>query len=78
MKINYPTSAQQRGAQGRVYVSFVVDENGDVVAAWVARSTGHHELDMEAVRVIKRAKFKPGLKDDKPVKVRMNMPISFH
>jgi len=75
--VRYPIEALQRGIQGRVYVNFVIDENGDVTNIKIARGV-HKSLDQEAVRVVKlMPKWTPGMQDGKPVKVSYTAPISF-
>ncbi|MFW6371640.1 MAG: TonB family protein, partial [Bacteroidota bacterium] len=49
--IKYPETAQKNGIQGRVYVSFVVDKEGNVANARIARGVDP-SLDKEALRVI--------------------------
>ena len=75
-KIKYPEIARKAGVEGRVYVSFVVDEYGNVLNPTVARGIGAG-CDQEALRVISEAKFTPGRQRGKAVKVRMSIPIQF-
>jgi len=75
-RIEYPRTAQKAGIDGRVFVQFVVDENGDVINPTVIRGR-HPLLDEEALRVIKTAKFEPGRQRGKAVKVQMAMPVTF-
>lgn len=75
-QIEYPKLAQKAGIEGRVFIQFVVNENGDVVNPTVIR--GRHELlDSEALRVVSLAKFEPGRQRGKPVNVQMALPITF-
>ena len=75
-QINYPEIAQKAGVEGRVFLQFVVDENGDVHNATVTRGIGAG-CDEEALRVIRNAKFTPGMQKGEPVKVRMSMSVLF-
>lgn len=75
-RIEYPKVAKKAGIEGRVFVQFIVDKNGNVTDPVVLRSP-HKLLSEEALRVIRTAKFKPGKQRTKPVKVRMALPISF-
>lgn len=75
-EIKYPEMARQAGVSGRVFVQFVVDEKGEVSSPVVLRGIGAG-CDEEAIRVVKFAKFKPGLQRGKPVKVRYVIPIVF-
>ena len=75
-EIKYPEMARQAGVNGRVFVQFIVDENGNVSHPVVLRGIGGG-CDEEAMRVVKMAKFKPGKQRGKAVKVRYVIPIVF-
>ena len=55
----YPVAAQRRGDQGVAYVRFVIDRNGNVLSATLARSSGHAVLDDEATAWLERAQPLP-------------------
>lgn len=75
--IKYPAIAKDAGIQGTVFVTFVVDEKGDVKDVKVLRSLGGG-TDEEAVRVVKgMPKWSPGKQRGKAVKVQYNLPIRF-
>ena len=73
----YPKAALEAGKQGRVFVKFVVKENGQVEEVEVARGVSV-ELDSEAVRVIRSMPvWKPGKLDGKVTSCRMTLPVLF-
>ncbi len=75
--INYPVIAQENGIQGKVYVTFVVDKNGGISDAKIARGVDP-SIDKEALRVVMALpKWKPGKQRGKPVRVSYTVPISF-
>ncbi len=74
--LKYPEIARKAGVEGRVVVSFVVDEQGNPTNATVTRPIGGG-CDQEALRVVREAKFTPGKQRGKPVKVSMSLPITF-
>ncbi len=75
--IKYPTIAQENGVQGRVIVQFVVNKDGSIVDARVARSVDPY-LDKEALRVINSMpKWKAGMQRGKPVRVLYTCPVMF-
>ncbi|HNQ38681.1 MAG: energy transducer TonB [Prolixibacteraceae bacterium] len=75
--INYPVIAQENGIQGKVYVTFVVDKDGGISEAKIARGVDP-SLDKEALRVVNSLpKWKPGKQRGKPVRVSYTVPISF-
>lgn len=57
---NYPAAARRSGQEGRVVVQFSVDERGDVVDAKITSSCPHSTLNEEALRTVRRWKFRPG------------------
>lgn len=75
--IKYPLIAQENGIKGKVYVSFVIDEEGNVYNVNVVRGVDT-SLDNEAVRVVEgMPRWEPGRQAGKAVKVGYNVPIYF-
>ena len=75
--LRYPKNSRAMGIQGKVIVSFIVEEDGSIGHIRVLRSVWD-DIDAEAVRIIsKLPKWNPGLQDGKPVKVVYSIPISF-
>ena len=76
--IVYPIIAKEIGREGTVYVSFVVNQLGDVEGAKILKGIGYG-CDEEVMRVITKMPTwkKPGKNNGKPVKVRYNIPVSF-
>lgn len=75
--IKYPEKAKNNKVEGRVYITFVIEKDGNVSDAKVLRSV-NEELDAEALRVINAMpKWKPGMQRGVPVRVQYNIPISF-
>ncbi|MES2761830.1 MAG: energy transducer TonB [Bacteroidota bacterium] len=74
----YPSVAREIGIEGVVYVSFVVNETGNVEGAKVLRGIGHG-CDEEVIRVISKMPRwkKAGKNAGHAVKVRYNIPVSF-
>lgn len=76
-RVNYPSFAEKAGIQGRVFVEFVVDEEGNVQNPSVTRGV-HKLLNEEALRAVKGLRFVPGKQRGKPVKVQLTLPVNFH
>ncbi len=75
--IKYPPVAIDNGSQGKVMLQFVVERDGSISRVTVQRGVDKY-LDEEAVRVVKSApKWKPGSNRGKPVRVYVNVPITF-
>ena len=75
-KIRYPLQAKTLGVQGVVYVQSIINEKGKIEDPKVVKKLGAG-CDEEAIRVLKKSKFKPGYDKGKPVKVRFTLPIFF-
>lgn len=75
--LNYPEIAVEHGIEGKVYVQFDVNEEGQVCNVNLLRSTDA-VLDKEAMRVIKESPaWQPGKQRGVPVKVRFVLPVNF-
>lgn len=75
--INYPLAAREADIQGRVMISFVVNTNGEIENAVVARGIGGG-CDKEALRVVNAMpRWKPGKQNGHLVKVYYTLPIAF-
>ncbi|WP_423128644.1 TonB family protein [Gaoshiqia sp. Z1-71] len=75
--VKYPVVAQDKGIQGRVFVSFVVDKNGQVRNARVVRGVDP-SLDQEALRVVSgMPSWKAGKQRGEEVAVSYTVPIKF-
>jgi protein TonB len=76
--LQYPPAAMEMSKEGTVYVRFVVDENGKVGTLSLLNNQGYG-LDEEALRVVGMIpKFKkPGILNNKIVKVYYQLPIKF-
>lgn len=73
----YPEIDVDAGNQGTVWVTFVVNEYGNVVESEVVKGVSK-TCDREALRVIdSMPKWKPGSQRGKKVKVRFELPIRF-
>lgn len=75
--VRYPDQASDRGISGKVWVSFVVEKDGQISNITVDRGAGYG-MDEEAVRVLKLSKsWKPGQQNGRPVRVKYTLPLAF-
>jgi TonB family protein len=75
--IKYPADAKKKGLEGKVFVTFVVNDEGKVENAKIARGLSP-SLDKEALRVVsKLPAWKPGKQGGKAVKVSYTAPVLF-
>ena len=77
MQYLYPFEAQENGVQGRVIISFVVEDDGSISHVKVAKSADP-ALDREAMRVVETMpKWIPGKQNGECVRVRYSVPVVF-
>jgi len=75
--IQYPHAALENGISGRVFVSFVVLETGEIADIRIIRGIGSG-CDLEVYRIMSQIpKWNPGLQNGTPVNVYYKMPIKF-
>ena len=76
--IIYPQEALDANIQGKCFVTFVVDSNGNIKDARVQKSSGNEVLDKESVRVVESMpRWTPGKQNGKNVAVQYTLPIMF-
>ena len=73
----YPISARRLGKEGKVDLLFVVNDQGGVEDVIVVDSEPGDIFVASAVKTIKKWKFKPARKDNSPVSVRVEIPLTF-
>ncbi len=75
--LKYPENARQNGKEGRVFLRFVVNEDGAISNIEVIKPL-YPSLDSEAVRVVgEMPAWKPARSDGRAVKYYFTMPIEF-
>jgi TonB family protein len=72
----YSEEARQRKFQGTVILFIVVDAEGKPRDLRVIRPLGLG-LDQKAIEAVEKWKFKPGMKDGKPVAVQATIEVNF-
>lgn len=75
--IKYPEEALKNNVSGNVYVTFVVEKDGQITSTRLLRDIGAG-CGQEALRVVKSMpKWKPGTSQGKPKRVQFNLPFVF-
>lgn len=73
----YSDEARRARLSGEVLVQLIIDENGRTRDFKVVRSLGLG-LDEEALKAVKKWRFKPAMKDGKPVAIAGEVHVGFH
>ena len=73
----YSNRALEAGAEGKVFITFIIEEDGSVTHPRILRGV-HHDLDSICLRMITRMpRWHPGTQRHKPVAVQFNLPVKF-
>lgn len=76
-KIVYPPRSYKYYKQGKVYVQFMINEDGSISNALVVRGQDK-DLNKEALRVIRNMpNWKPAIKDGEPIPMTYTCPLVF-
>lgn len=77
-KVEYPEIAKRAQAEGRVYLQLLVDVDGKVMRAEIAKSSGNPVLDEAALDAGKTVLFTPAIAPGgKAVRVWVMYPVTF-
>lgn len=75
--IMYPQEAIENNEQGRIYLSFIIEEDGTITHVFVDRGASN-TLDLESTRVVYgMPKWQPAECDGKKVRSKGRLPIIF-
>jgi len=69
----YPRTAAMRREHGVVTMQFTVGINGKLVGSAVVKSSGFRDLDQAALNALIHCRFKPALRDGRPVQAAFVM-----
>lgn len=75
-KVEYPRIARSAGLEGKVIALAYINESGGVDDVKIIKGVGGG-CNEEVERVVKASKFKPGMKEGKPVKVKLTLSFVF-
>jgi TonB family protein len=73
----YPHALKKAGVAGQAIISFVVDVSGSTRDVEIVSAT-HPAFGRAAADAVAKWKFKPGVKDGRPVNTRMQVPVGFN
>lgn len=75
--MRYPTQARDKGVEGKVYITFIVEKDGTISHVEIKQDIGMG-CGSEAARVVRAMpKWSPGRTEGKDVRVQMTLPIEF-
>lgn len=75
--LKYPGSAVEKGIEGKVLISFIIEKNGRLSNIKILRGIGYG-CDEEAIRVLEKSpEWRPGIQNKQKVRVAYTLPINF-
>lgn len=75
--IQYPEAAKLEGIEGTVFLSFVVNKNGQIESQKILRDIGGG-CGKEALRILDlMPDWEPAINEGKAVSVKLNLPVTF-
>jgi len=77
IKPDYPSIARKAGVEGKVLLTIVIDEEGNVIKADVVFASPAGIFEDAAIKAILQWKYKPAKQRDKPIKVAMGYTMEF-
>lgn len=77
MDIQYPEMMRKLEVEGLVVVGAALDEQGLVFDTRIMKSSGYEELDNAAVEAVRKARFTPAMQGEKPLAVKIAVPVNF-
>lgn len=76
--IRYPKTASENNVQGTLYLSFNIEKDGTLSDIKTNGRQLGYGLEEEAIRVLKLSKrWNPGTQNNKPIRVKYNIPLKF-
>ena len=78
-RVTYPEEAIKAKIEGVVFIEFVVEKDGSVTEAAVRNGLGHgcDKAALEGFKEVSINAWKPGIKQEQPVRVKMVLPFQF-
>lgn len=73
----YPFEMRRAGISGEVTIGFIVTSSGDVVEAYIIKSS-QREFEVPALQAVQKWKFRPGKKGGRAVNTKMQVPLVFN
>jgi len=75
--LKYPASAKEKGIQGTVVISFIVNKDGSISDTEILRGIGGG-CDEESLRIVNAfPAWKPGVNEGEKVRTQMRLPIMY-
>ncbi|WP_185969263.1 energy transducer TonB [Aliiglaciecola sp. M165] len=74
----YPEESARRGQEGWVQVSYVIDNNGQVIDPVIIDSSGVKDFEKATLRAIKKWQYSPAMRDGEPIQqCQMKVQMDF-
>ncbi|MBT8395712.1 MAG: energy transducer TonB, partial [Gemmatimonadetes bacterium] len=75
--LGYPAELRDSGVGGSVNVWVFVERGGGVLDMRLDHTSGHADLDLAAMRILKTLSFEPARREGEPVGAWISVPVTF-
>lgn len=72
----YPSEARKKHIEGKVLMEATIGTDGAAHDVQIVKSLGHG-LDEESINALKKWKFRPAMREGKPVAVKIKVEMAF-
>lgn len=77
LEVNYPREVSQRNIEGRVLVSFIIEQDGEISNP-IIRESPHEALSREVLKAVKKSpRWEPGINKNNRVRCMVIVPVIF-
>lgn len=73
----YPSDALRKGLEDQVVVRYIIGKNGRVIDVQILSHASFASFDTAAVEAIRQWRFRPMIKNGKPVEVEHDLAVNF-
>lgn len=77
-KPTYPPAAREAGQEGIVYIRLRISAEGEVLDAWIHKSSGYRLLDRAALSWARQQQYHPARQGNDPVEAEDTLPVKFY
>lgn len=76
-ELMFPAISRRLGEEGTVIIRVLVSEAGEPASMEVRKTSGYPRLDQAGIEAVKKARFIPPKKNNKPMSVYVDLPLTF-
>jgi TonB family protein len=75
--LKYPAKARDNQTEGRILITFTIDESGDIKNLYIKKDIGDYCGESAMYVISQMPRWNPGIQNGKPVQVEYTVPVQF-